>query len=75
VYGRIVLGFDDTEQAHDALALGLLLARAGTGRLVPAFVLSKQPRFDAQTHQYIQLARARTHKVLEAVRHAGQEQQ
>ena len=40
LYGRIVLGFDDTKQAHDALALGALLARAGAGSLVPTFVFS-----------------------------------
>ena len=70
MYQRIILGFDDTEQSHDALALGLLLARAGTGRLVPTFVILQQPRFVAQTHDYVNLARARTHAVLESVRHA-----
>lgn len=70
MYGRIVLGFDGTEQAYDALALGLLLARAGSGTLVPVFVIPRQPPFDKQTHEYVELVRARTHNVLESVRRA-----
>lgn len=70
MFQRSILGFDDTEQSHDALALGLVLARAMNGRLVPTFVMPRQPRFDAQTHDYLKLARARTHEVLESVRRA-----
>ena len=70
LYGRIVLGFDDTKQAHDALALGAQLARAGGGSLVPTFVILRQPPFDSQTREYVMRARARTHEVLESARRA-----
>ena len=53
LYRRIVLGFDGTEQAHDALALAELLARGGESSIVPTFVVQKPPRFDAQTHEYV----------------------
>ena len=70
MYGRIVLGFDGTEQAYDALALGELLAQAGGGSLVPTFVVQRQPPYDAQTREYVKAVRARTHEVLESARHA-----
>ena len=70
VFRRIVVGFDGTEQAYDALALGRLLARSGGGSLVPTFVVPRQPPYDAQTREYVKAARARTHEVLESARAA-----
>jgi nucleotide-binding universal stress UspA family protein len=70
MYGRIVVGFDGTEQASDALALGRLLAQASGGSLVPTFVIPRQPPYDAQTREYVKRARARTREVLEAARRA-----
>jgi nucleotide-binding universal stress UspA family protein len=70
LYGRIVLGFDGTEQAHDALTLSELLAGGVAGSLVPTFVVQHQPPFVEQSRDHVKMVRTRTHEVLEEARHA-----
>jgi nucleotide-binding universal stress UspA family protein len=65
MYGRIILGYDGTEQSHDALALARLLASAGDRSVVVAHVIPRPTPFDARTREYVSLVREHDHSVLD----------
>ena len=53
MYGKIIVGYNDSDQAKDALALGKAIADAGGAELVVAGVFQFDPRwggFDAEFH-------------------------
>ncbi len=65
MYGRIILGYDDTKQSRDALALARLLASSGRRSIVLSHVIPRPPPFDSRTREYVQLASAHDHSVLD----------
>jgi nucleotide-binding universal stress UspA family protein len=64
-FDTVVIGFDGSKQAEDALALGRLLGSVGQSQLVLAYVIDQPQRFERQTREYAQARRRRTHRVLE----------
>jgi nucleotide-binding universal stress UspA family protein len=65
IYGRIILGYDGTEQSHDALALARLLASGRNRSIVVSHVIPRPPPYDARTREYVMLVRAHDHAVLD----------
>jgi nucleotide-binding universal stress UspA family protein len=65
MYGRIILGYDGTQQSHDALALTRLLAADGKRSIVVAHVIPRPPPFDARSREYVTLVRHHDHSVLD----------
>jgi nucleotide-binding universal stress UspA family protein len=65
MYDRIILGYDDTEQSRDALALARLLAADGNRTIVVSHVIPRPPPFDARTREYVTLVREHDHAVLD----------
>jgi nucleotide-binding universal stress UspA family protein len=65
VYGRLILGYDASEQSHDALALARLLAGDGRRSVVVAHVIPKPPPYDARTKEYVKLVHHHDHSVLD----------
>jgi nucleotide-binding universal stress UspA family protein len=64
MYDRIILGYDDTEQSRDALALARLLASGGNRSIVVSHVIPRPPPFDARTREYVTLVHEHDHAVL-----------
>lgn len=65
LYGRIILGYDASEQSHDALALTRLLAAGGQRSVVVAHVIPQPPPYDARTKEYVKLVHHHDHSVLD----------
>ncbi len=65
IFDTVIVGFDRSEQAMDALALGRLLGSLESRGITVAYVVDRQPPFVAQTHQYAQARREKVHRVLE----------
>jgi nucleotide-binding universal stress UspA family protein len=65
LYGRILLGYDGSEQSQDALALARMLASAGNRSVVVAHVIPKPPPYDARTREYVTLVREHDRAVLD----------
>jgi nucleotide-binding universal stress UspA family protein len=65
MYGRIILGYDGTDQSHDALALARLIATHGDRTVVVAHVIPRPRPFDARTREYVTLVRHHDHSVLD----------
>jgi nucleotide-binding universal stress UspA family protein len=65
LYGRIILGYDASEQSHDALALTRLLASDGEHSIVVAHVIPQPPPYDARTKEYVKLVHRHDHSVLD----------
>jgi nucleotide-binding universal stress UspA family protein len=65
MYGRIILGYDGTEQSRDALALARLLASGGNRCVVASHVTPQPQPYDARTREYVKLVRQHDHSVLE----------
>ena len=53
MFGRIILGFDGTAPANDALALAKLIASQSRSSIVVSHVVPRPPPFDARTREYI----------------------
>lgn len=53
LFGRIILGFDGTAPANDALALAKLIASQSRASIVVSHVVPRPPPFDARTREYI----------------------
>jgi nucleotide-binding universal stress UspA family protein len=70
LYRRIVVGFNGSPQAHDALALGAMLGRATGAGLLITYVSDHQPRFERQTREYSQALRERIEPMLAAAMEA-----
>ena len=67
IFETVIVGFDSSEQAMDALALGRLLGSLESRDITVAHVVHRQPPFVAQTHDYAQERREKVRKVLEPV--------
>ena len=65
MYGRIILGYDGTEQGRDALALVRLLVSGTNRTIVLAHVIPHPPPYDARTREYVTLVRDHDHAVLD----------
>jgi nucleotide-binding universal stress UspA family protein len=65
MHGRIILGYDGSEQSHDALALGRLIAAQGDRTVVVTHVVPHPPPYDARTREYVTLVRHHDHSVLD----------
>jgi nucleotide-binding universal stress UspA family protein len=61
----MVLGYDGSEQARDALALARLFAAGNERSIVVTYVLPQGQPFDARTREYIKDIQARNHAVLD----------
>jgi nucleotide-binding universal stress UspA family protein len=61
----MVLGYDGSEQARDALALARLFAAGKERSIVVTYVLPRGQPFDARTREYIKDIQARNHAVLD----------
>ena len=65
IFDTVIVGFDSSEQAMDALTLGRLLGSLESRDITVAHVVDRQPPFVAQTHDYAQERREKVRKVLE----------
>lgn len=65
MHGRIILGYDGSEQSHDALELARLLAAQGDRTVVVSHVVPHPPPYDARTREYVMLVRHHDHSVLD----------
>ena len=65
MYDRIILGYDNTEQSRDALALARLLASGGDRSIVVSNVIPRPTPFDAKTREYVKLVREHDHAMLD----------
>jgi nucleotide-binding universal stress UspA family protein len=65
MYSRIILGYDGSEQSHDALALARLIAAQGDRTVVVTHVVPRPPPYDATTREYVMLVRHHDHSVLD----------
>src|SRR3954452_17772686 len=65
VFNSVLIGFDGSEQAQDALALGRLLGSIDSSEIVLAHVAPHQPPFERQTRVYAQARREKVHALLE----------
>jgi nucleotide-binding universal stress UspA family protein len=65
VFKRIILGFDGSAQAGDALALTRLLASQGARSVVVSHVIPNPRPFDSRTREYVMQAQEHIHKVLD----------
>lgn len=65
LYGRMILGYDASEQSRDAVALTRLLAGDGRRSVVVAHVIPAPPPYDARTKEYVQLVQHHDHTVLD----------
>jgi nucleotide-binding universal stress UspA family protein len=65
LYGRIILGYDASQQSQDALALTRLLAADGSRSVVVAHVIPQPPPYDARTKEYVQLVQHHDRTVLD----------
>jgi nucleotide-binding universal stress UspA family protein len=65
LFNSVIVGFDGSEQAEDALALGRLLGSLGPSTIVLAYITDHQPPFERQTRAYAQTRREQVHEVLE----------
>jgi nucleotide-binding universal stress UspA family protein len=64
-FDSVIVGVDGTDQGKDALMLGRLLAPQGPRTVLVAHVMGGQPRYFAQTHDYVQERRERLRRVLD----------
>jgi nucleotide-binding universal stress UspA family protein len=65
MFGRMILGFDGTDQSRDALALARLLASDGRRCVVVSHVVPRALPFDSRTREYVQTVRSHVHAVLD----------
>jgi nucleotide-binding universal stress UspA family protein len=65
MYGRMILGYDGTEQGRDALALARLLGADGNRTIVLSHVIPQPPPYDARTREYVMIAQEHDHAVLD----------
>jgi nucleotide-binding universal stress UspA family protein len=65
LFDSVIIGFDGSAQADDALALGRLIASLGEGGIVLAYITEHQPPFERQRRKYAQARREKVHEVLE----------
>jgi nucleotide-binding universal stress UspA family protein len=66
VYRRIVVGFNGSARAYDALALGSMLARPTGARLLITYVSEHEPPFERQTREHARALRERIEPMLAA---------
>jgi nucleotide-binding universal stress UspA family protein len=64
LFDSVIIGFDGSEQAKDALALGRLLGSLGPSGIVLAYITDHQPPFERQRRVYAQARREKVHEVL-----------
>ena len=65
IFDTVIVGFDSSAQAMDALTLGRLLGSLESRDIAVAHVVDRQPPFVAQTHQYAQERHEKVSRVLE----------
>jgi nucleotide-binding universal stress UspA family protein len=65
IFDSVIVGFDRSEQAMDALTLGRLLGSLESRDITVAHVVGTQPPFVAKTHEHAQERREKVRKVLE----------
>ena len=65
IFDSVIVGFDRSEQAMDALTLGRLLGSLESRDITVAHVVGTQPPFVARTHEYAQERREKVRNVLE----------
>jgi nucleotide-binding universal stress UspA family protein len=65
LFDSVIIGFDGSKQAEDALALGGLLSTIGESVIVLAYITVHQPPFERQSRGYAQARREQVHEVLE----------
>lgn len=52
MYGRVIVGYEGSRHAEDALKLGGLLAKATGTRLLIAYIYQEQPQWYGRDHDY-----------------------
>jgi nucleotide-binding universal stress UspA family protein len=65
LFDSVIIGYDGSEQADDALALGRSIGAVGGSAIVLAYITDHQPPFERQSRIYAQARRERVHEVLE----------
>ena len=65
LFDSVIVGFDGSDQADDALALGRLIGSVGASTIVLAYITDHQPPFERQSRGYAQARREQVHAVLE----------
>jgi hypothetical protein len=65
LFDSVIIGFDGSDQADDALALCRLIASLGESGIVLAYITDHQPPFERQSRIYAQARRDKVHVVLE----------
>jgi nucleotide-binding universal stress UspA family protein len=65
LFDSVIIGFDGSDQAKDALALGRLVGSLGSSGIVLAYITLHQPPFERQSRVYAQARRERVDHVLE----------
>ena len=65
LFDSVIIGFDGSKQAQDALALGRLLGAIDSSGIVLAYITDHQPPFERQSRVYAQARRQKVDDVLE----------
>ena len=65
MFGRIILGYDGSAQAGDALAFTRLLASQGSRSVVVSNVIPAPQPFDSRTREYVKQVQQHVHTILE----------
>jgi nucleotide-binding universal stress UspA family protein len=68
VYSKIIVGYNGSAEANDALALGGLMAKSTDASLLVAYVHGEHPAFEGHRRDYQAAARTETTTVLESAR-------
>jgi len=68
VYSKIIVGYNGSSEANDALALGALMAKSSDGSLLVAYVHAEQPKFEGHKRDFQAARRTETTGVLDSAR-------
>jgi nucleotide-binding universal stress UspA family protein len=68
VYSKIIVGYNGSSEANDALALGALMAKSTDASLLVAYVHGEQPKFEGHKRDFQAAQRTQTTTVLDSAR-------
>jgi nucleotide-binding universal stress UspA family protein len=70
MYGRIIVGYDGSPNAEDALRLGALLAKATGARLLIGYIYQAQPEWHGRDSEYRRELRDKVQAIFERARNS-----